>query len=130
MKMRSVEPRHEVARLALADQLGVLGGVRIPLAHPEGDAEVFAQLVARSLMVWVRVGQRVRIDLVAPPQLFEDLARRVPGPGVDEDVVDQIGVDRVREEEGVEMPHAVGDLLHGGGAYPSTGLERDTIGCS
>src|SRR5262249_59239381 len=32
-----VEARHRVTRLALADQVGVLGRVRIALADPEGD---------------------------------------------------------------------------------------------
>ena len=36
MKMRDVEAGHAVVRLALADQLGVLGGVCVALADPEG----------------------------------------------------------------------------------------------
>src|SRR5262245_22210115 len=124
-----VEAGHRMTRLALADQVGVLGRVRIALAYPEGDAEVLAQLMARTLMGGVRVGQGVRVDPVAL-ELLQDLGRRVPGPGIDQDVVDQIGVDRVREKEGVEMPDAVGDLLHGGGAYPSRTGARDTMGHS
>ena len=113
-----IEARHGVGRLALTDQVGVLRGIGIVLADPEGDAEVLAQLVACPLVVGVCVGEGVCVDLVAP-ELLQDLARRVPGPGVDQDVFDEEGVDRVREEEGVEMPDAVGDLLHGGAAYPS-----------
>jgi len=64
------------------------------------------------LVVGVGVGQGVGGDLVGS-QLAENLAGGVAGSGVDEDVLDQVGVDRVREEEGVEVPDPVGDLLHG-----------------
>jgi hypothetical protein len=48
-----------VIRLALADQLGVLGGVRVPLPDPERDAVAFADRVARTLVVGVGVREGV-----------------------------------------------------------------------
>ena len=59
------ELRHEVVGLALADELGVLGGVDVPLPHPEGDAEALADGVAGALVVGVGVGERVRGERVA-----------------------------------------------------------------
>jgi hypothetical protein len=47
-------------------------------------------------------------------QLAEDAAGGVAGGGVDEHVLDQVDVDRVRGES-AELPDAVGELFHGGG---------------
>ena len=106
-----VEAGHRVAGLALADEVGVLGGIGVALADPEGDVEGAADLVGGALVVRVGVGQGVGGDLVGA-DLLEDLPARVAGAGVDQHVLDQVGVDRVREEERVEVPHPVGDLLH------------------
>jgi hypothetical protein len=47
------------------------------------------------------------------PELSHDPVSGVTRPGVDEDVLDEVGVDGVGEREGVEVPDAVGELLHG-----------------
>ena len=106
-----VEAGHRVAGLALANEVGVLGGIGVALADPQGDVQGAADLVGGALVVRVGVGQRVGGDLVGA-DLLEDLAARVAGAGVDQHVLDQVGVDRVGEEERVEVPHLVGDLLH------------------
>ena len=101
---------HEVVGLALADELGVLGGGDVLLADPEGHAEALAHGVRGALVVGVGVREGVRGE-GAPLELLDDLARGEAGRGVDEDVVEEEDVDRVRREEG-ELPDAVCELLH------------------
>jgi adenine phosphoribosyltransferase len=106
-----VEAGNRVVWLALADEVGVLGGVGVALGDPEWDVQGAADLVRGALMVGMGMRERVGGDLVRS-ELAENLAGAVTGAGVDEDVLDQVGVDRIREEEGVEVPDPVGDLLH------------------
>ena len=51
---------HEVVGLALADELGVLGGGDVLFADPEGHAEALAHGVRGALVVRVGVRQGVR----------------------------------------------------------------------
>ena len=81
---------------------------------PERDAERLAHLVARALVVRVRVGERVSGDRVAL-QLAEDPAARVPGSGIHEHILEEEDVDAVRRKAG-ELPDALRELLHRGGS--------------
>ena len=45
-------------------------------------------------------------------ELAKDPPPRAPAAGVDEDVPDEIGVDRVRQRDRIEVPDGVGELLH------------------
>ena len=56
---------HEVVGLALADQVGVLGGLDVALGDPVGEAERGADLVRGPLVVGVGVGEGMGGDLVA-----------------------------------------------------------------
>jgi hypothetical protein len=89
----------EVVGLALADQVGRLGGVGVGVADPEGDLEVLADVVAGPLVVGVSVGERVRGERVAL-DLTQDAAGGVAGRGIDQDVLDHEHVDRVRGKAG------------------------------
>ena len=99
-----------VVGLPLADELWVLGGVGVGLPHPVGDRELGADAVACALVIGMGVGERVRGDLAAL-ELLEDAAAVVARGGVDEDILEQVGVDRVRREAR-ELPDAVSELLH------------------
>ena len=57
------------------------------------------------------VGQGVGADVVTA-ELAEDSPARLAGAGVDQDVSEQVGVDRVRQHDRVQVPDAVGELLH------------------
>jgi hypothetical protein len=60
-------------------------------------------------------------------ELAKDLAAGVARSCIDQDVLDQVRVDRVRQEERVEMPDAVGHLLHAAETI-STGPPRRPAG--
>ncbi len=101
--------------LALADEVGALGGVGVVLAHPERNAERLAHLVARPLVIGVRVGDGVGGHGVAL-ELAEDAPPRVPGAGIDEHVLEEEDVDAVRRKAG-ELPDTLRELLHRAAAY-------------
>jgi hypothetical protein len=103
----------EVVGLALADQLRVLGGLDVAVGHPVGDVERGTDLVRGSLVVGMGVREGMRRDGVSF-QIAEDALPRAPGAGVDQDVLDEEGVDAVGEEERVQVPNTVGELLHAG----------------
>jgi hypothetical protein len=102
----------EMVGLALADQLGVLGGVGVGLADLVGDAEALADGVTRALVVRVRVGEGVGVDRAAL-DLAQDAAAGVAAGRVDQHITDHVDVDRVRRKAG-EHPDVGGELLHGG----------------
>ena len=59
-----VEAGDRMVRLALADQIGVLGGIGVALRNPEGEVELGADLMAGALVVGVGVGEGVRRQAV------------------------------------------------------------------
>ena len=63
------------------------------------------------------VREGVSADVVAP-ELTQDRPARLPGPRVDQDVLEQIRVDGVRQRQGVQVPDAISELLHRARAYP------------
>ena len=120
------ELRHEVVGLALSDQRGVLGGGDVGLGDPVGDPERRADLVAGALVVGVRVGERVRADLVAV-EVGENALARALGARVDEHVAEQERVDPVRQEERVQVPDVGGEFLQSGADGART---RDLVAAS
>ena len=66
--------------------------------------------MARPLVVWVRMRERVRPHL-PPGELPHDAPASVPRGSVHQHVAHQEHVDRVRRQAG-ELPNAVGYLFH------------------
>jgi hypothetical protein len=64
---------------------------------PEGDPKLLADLLARALVIGMRMGEGVRPDRVTP-QLTEDAPARMTRCGVHDNVTDQVDVDRVRRK--------------------------------
>jgi len=100
-----------VVGLALADQPRIRRGIVVAGPDPERDRELGADAAAGALVIGMCVGERVGGDGPAS-ELLEDAPALVAGGGVDQDVFDQIDVDRVRREA-AELPDAVCELLHG-----------------
>src|SRR3954452_4663331 len=95
--------------LLLRDR-ALLHGVGIGLVAPERDAEGLADLLARSLVVGMRVGERMRRD-GATLELAQDAAPRAARGGVDQHVAYHVDVDPVRREA-AQQPDVVGELTH------------------
>src|SRR3954465_3303422 len=99
-----------MVRLRLLDR-APLHRIGVGLAAPERDAERLAHLLARALVVRVRVREGVRLD-VATLALAQDAPAGAARGGVDQDIADHVDVDRVARPS-VEQPQVVGQLPHG-----------------
>lgn len=94
-----------------------LSHVRVALAAPKRDRECVADGVARPIVVGMGVRQRVRA-YATPGQLTEDAPMGKLGARVDEDIADQVDVDRVARP--AREPEYVGAKLLDGEAYVPT----------
>ena len=90
------EVGHEHVRLALVDQLGVLGRRYVELRAPGRECRASRRRRGSRPGGRVGVGEGVGRDLV-PVELFQDPPGRLAAARVDQDVAGQVGVDRPRQ---------------------------------
>lgn len=109
------EPVEQVVGLARRE-LTILERVGIPLARPERHAEVLADRAAGPLVIGVCVGYYVGGERSAS-EPAKDAPAGVAGGGIDEHILDEVGVDRVRREA-AEPEDPCRELLHPGHGTP------------
>src|SRR5947209_5978781 len=91
---RRIRELREPRRTVRAHQLRPLGRGDVALTYPKRDPELGADRMARTLVVRMRMRERVRRHVVLA-QLAEDALRVWAAACVDQDVADDVPVDRV-----------------------------------